>query len=174
MKKRWALLVIGIGGLVAAQAGDLKSEFTKWYKAGIPKLEKAFETKNIQFFESVATKGFTYRSFSGQVEQRAGAMAGLKQMFQMMNTIDCSFTMGKVSVKGSTATVEATGKFKCTMKDPQTSKSHKLDTTTYERQTWVKQGGKWMISGIVEYKQAVVLLDGKAVDPVTLQPKPGG
>jgi hypothetical protein len=171
---RSSFALIAVCGLAAAHAGDAKAEFAKWYKAGIPKLERAFETKDIRFFDSVASTGFTYKAFTGEVQKRTDALAGLKQMFAMMDTIDCKFTMGKVSVKGTKATVDATSKFRCTMQNPQTKKTHKLDTTTYERQSWVKQGGKWMISGIVEYKKPIVLLDGKPVDPRTLQPISGG
>lgn len=171
---RLAFASIVVCGLASAYAGDTKTEFTKWYRAGIPKLEKAFETKDLRFFDSVASTGFTYKAFTGEVQKRTDALAGLKQMFTMMDTIDCKFTMGKVAVKGTGATVDATSKFRCTMKDPQTKKIHKLDTTTYERQSWVKQGGKWMIAGIVEYKKPIVLLNGKPVDPRTIQPPSGG
>lgn len=160
-----AIVVVAVGALALARP-NATAEFKKFLDKEGPNVMKAFKNKDIKYFERMSTSDFTYKEFGKPATNKKDSLAGMQMMFGMMKTIDASYTLQSVKVNGNSATVLLTSRIKgVTKADPRTKKEHKMDATTYEKETWVRNGKSWKLKSIVETKQSKMLMDGKPFHP---------
>jgi ketosteroid isomerase-like protein len=164
MQKLKGALMLAVLAAVTMAFADSAADFRKFMRAEGPKVMKAFKNKDIKYFENTSTSDFTYKEFGKPASSKKDSLAGMQMMFGMMQSIDPSFTMHTVKVSGNTATVTLTSRMKGKMMGPD-KKTHKMDATTYEKETWVKQGNTWKLKKIEETKKSKMLMDGKPFDP---------
>ena len=166
MNKRKLIIIFSLAvSAVALARPDATADFKKFLMSEGQKSMKAFADKNIKYFETMSTADFTMTE-RGQKMDKKSSMAGLKQWFGMMKSIKASFKLTSAKSDGKTgvATMTSTmvGWTKPTAND---KKSHKMEMTGYEKQTWVKKGSSWKLKSIEEAKPGKMTMDGKPFDP---------
>ncbi len=165
IKRTSALIVVGLY-IVAIASADQTKEFKKYMTAMYPKMVKAFRTKDIKFFSDAATPDFTETAM-GRTMNRDEALANFGQMFQMVKSIDVKTKPSQLTFKADKGKGTVTGKWVYVgmMKPDAKGKSHKLEATSYTRESWMKKGKDWMIYKMEDTKPGTVKIDGRVVDP---------
>ena len=155
-----AAVVVG-----SAFAHDANADFKKFLTGMLPKVVKAFETKNVKFFDSISTADFTETEM-GKTMNKAESMAGMSQMFKSAKTIKCSFKLDSSSVKGDTGTAMTSGRMTAIMNPTKPKgKPSTMVADMWMKETWVKDGKGWKIKHIDEAKPSKMTMDGKPFDP---------
>ncbi len=159
-------LLAGTGMLACcAVAASSDGDFKKFITAEIPKMNMAFNKKDVSYFEKVGTDNFT-ETQGGKTAKKAEAMASLKQLFSMASSIDCKYSILSCASKGNTGTVLMHGILKTTMPAATAKgKSQSMVMDMTEKQTWVKVGKNWKISSLSEAKPLKMTVNGKPMDP---------
>lgn len=166
--KRTLLLTACVAGLIgqALAADDLKTFLMK----DMPKMEKAFLTGDVSYFDKASTADFTMTEM--------GRTMTKKESLQQMAEMNKMYKMTKVKVKILSAVTKGNkGTAKTTMHTEMVSlpakkgdKTHVITTESYYTETYVRVGNSWKIQKIVPTKPGKMLMDGKPFDP----PKMGG
>jgi len=132
----------------------------------VPKLERAFETRDLKFFNAISTPDFVDKEM-GSAMTKAQAMEQMKMMFQMAKSINCHFNVMSTSVAGNNATLKASGHIVTVMKPqgPKDKKTHTMVIDMWTKETWVKAGTTWKIKMLEEAKPAKMTMDGKPYNP---------
>lgn len=165
---RTITLVVASALVAVALAFGPKEEFEAYLKKNTPIVEKAFATENFAYFQKNSARDFTYTDLSGKTEKKAGAMAGLKTMFDSSSNIKVKIAYSGVAVRGNIATMKTTQKWSMTTKGPD-GKPAKMSMTMTTEDTMKKVGGKWMMFKIVEKGVSDMKMNGK---PMGGAPRP--
>jgi len=158
------LATLTMGLAVSSLAFDAVSDFKAYLKKFEAGVVKAFATKNHKFFETISTPDFTYTDASGRKMTKKESIAQMKGMFDSMGPAKASFKSSGHAVKGNTATANYVGHFVMSQKGPD-GKAHKLEMTSYTKETYKKVGAKWLVHSMVETKPGKMTMDGKPFDP---------
>ncbi len=144
---------------------DANSDFKKFMTSMIPKVEKAFKTGDLKFFEDISTADFTEKEM-GKTYTKAESMAQMKQGLAMGKPSEVKFKLMSSKVMGNTATAVTSGHMVMMMKAQKPKdKAHRMVMDMWEKQTWVKDGKAWKIKMIEEAKPSKMTMDGKPMDP---------
>jgi hypothetical protein len=109
--------------------------------------DQAIMKKDIGWFGRTAAPGF-WAIDHGQKMNVNQAMAGIKQLFAAMKSIDSVHSSCvSASMKGDTVTAVVDGKIMGTMIGAK-GKTMKIVDQSRDRETWVKMGGKWKIKSV--------------------------
>lgn len=162
MKK---LLIVSIASACAfAMAFDATSDFKKYMAEMKPKVEKAFATKDIKFFEENTTSDFT-ETMNGKKTTKKESMKGLKDFFAMCKSIKTSMKVMSCSVKGSSATATISSHLVAVMNPMQKGgKPMTIVMDSTEKQIFEKTGTSWKLKALEQVKVKGTL-DGKPFDP---------
>lgn len=166
--KRLTLLILGSAMICSvAAARDADSEFKAFMKALLPRLEKAFETKNVKFFEDISTADFQDK-MGPQKMTKAQSMAEMRRQFKTMKSMDCSFKLVSTKVTGNTAVSLTHSKATMITLPEGNEKSHVMKAEMWEKETWVKVGKTWKIRILEQAKPMKMWMDGKPFDPAKM------
>jgi len=159
--KRLTLWILG-GAMLSsfAAARDTDSEFKAFMKATIPKLEKAFDTMDLGFFDKISTADFTDKA-NGQQTKKAEMLAQMKQQFAMTKTLKSNFKLLSTKASGNTGVAMTWAKATMTTKPQGKEKSHTMVVEMWEKQTWVRDGKSWKIKLLEATKPVKMTMDGK-------------
>jgi hypothetical protein len=155
------------GAMIAASAlsSDQTAEFKKFMMSMKPKVEMAFDHKDMKMFDQMSTKDFTETAM-GHTMTKSQAMAEMKKEFATVKSVDCHLSLTSAKADKGTGTAFTTGHVvMMTMPDPK-GKSHKVSVDMWEKQTWVKQGSTWKIKHLEQVKPPVTMMDGKPMQPM--------
>lgn len=122
--------------------------------------KKAFESRNIKFFESTSTSDFVYIDFEKKKQTKAQSMESLKGLFATAKTLAVQVTCGKYSFAKGVGKHVNTMKATVTMLDKE-SKSHTIVITTTTEDTLKKVGGTWKVAVVREISKPTMTIDGK-------------
>jgi hypothetical protein len=138
--------------------------FSNFLKAEMPKANKAFEAKNMGYFQAVSTPDFSYTDLLGNTQQKKGALAGLKAMFDSSQTIKVQTKLISVKENAQGGVCDLESKYDIVTKPGPDKKTHRMQMTSKTRETWVKQGRTYKLKHIKELK-AESMMDGKPMPP---------
>lgn len=124
--------------------------------------KKAFESRDIKFFESTSTSDFVYIDFEKNKQTKAQSMASMKNLFATAKTLTVQVTCGKYSFAKGVGKHVSTAKATVTLLDKD-NKSHTLVITTTTEETLKKVGGAWKVSMVRELSKPVATMDGKPI-----------
>lgn len=145
----------------ALAATDLKTFLLR----ETPKMEKAFMTGDVSYFEKISTKDFTMTEM-GQTVDKKTSLDQMKQMNQMMKMKKIKTKLVSAVTKGNVGTAVTTMYAEATMAPMKKGdKSHKMVTEAFYTETWVRVGNGWKVQKIVATKPTKMLMDGKPFDP---------
>lgn len=130
----------------------------------MPKLVRAFETKDVAFFDRISTADFTEK-YMGRTMTKKEAMAQMKTEMASVKAIKCSFKILSAKVMGNTGIAMTAGHMTMTSKPMGKEKSHKMVMDMWEKETWVRSGNGWKIKSLEEAKPMKMMVDGKPMDP---------
>lgn len=122
--------------------------------------KKAFESRNIKFFEATSTSDFTYIDFEKKKQNRAQTMESLKGLFATAKTLAVQVTCGKYSFSKGVGKHVNTMKATVTMLDKD-NKSHTIVITSTTEDTLKKVGGTWKVAMVREISKPTMTVDGK-------------
>jgi hypothetical protein len=163
--KRILGIVLGAAMCASAFAGDANADFAKFAKEMAPRAKRAFEAKNVKFFESTAAPDFVDKMM-GQPMTRKQSMAEMKRMFDESKSIKADLKVLSTKASGNTGVAMTFGHMtiitKPTKQDP---KSHKLVMDMWLKETWVRSGKTWKMKMIETAKPMKMMMDGKPMDP---------
>lgn len=162
MKKLLALTLataLAVTGWAQTQK-EFVAHLTKVESAAI----KAFEKKDIKWFENASSADFTYTAHDGAKSDKKTSMAGMTQMFGMAEKIKVFQKRGAVSLKGSTGTAVYDGTFHVTMKPGPDKKTHVMTIKGKTKETWKKVGSQWKLTNITDIGPQTYLMDGKPMN----------
>jgi len=161
MKSMKISAVLAVCAVAAASALAFAGELKAFLKAEIPKSAKAFENKNIAYFEACSTADFTYTDIKGKTQPKKEAMAGLKSMFDQSKSIKCTMRLVSVKETDKGGTIVVDNKYDTeTMPGPD-KKTHHMVMGMTTQEVWVKQGKAYKLKSIKEVKMGQMLMDGK-------------
>jgi hypothetical protein len=155
-----SLIVLG-AVLAATSSAAAQSDFKAAMQAMIPKVEKAFETKNMAYFEAIAAPDFVDKSM-GQTLNRKQAMAEMKMQVNMTQSMKMHMKLVSAQASGSTGHAVLTGSASFTMKPGKDGKAHTMTTQFTEHQTWVRSGSGWKLK-VLDEAMSNTKMDGKAM-----------
>jgi hypothetical protein len=155
---------IFLGALVASSAfaADQTAEFKKFLMSEQGAMTKAFQTKDISWFFKTSTPDFS-EVMEGKTTQKKESLAGLKQWFDMMATIKVtSAELTSANAANDKGVAMVHEKMTGTMKPQKPhGKGSVMVMESWEKESWVKVKGKWMIQKIEEVKPTKMTIDGK-------------
>lgn len=146
-----------LAALSLAVAGELEAFLT----AEMPKSKRAFETKNVGYFEAVSTPDFTYTDIAGKTQKKKEAIAGLKMMFDQSQSIKATMKLVSITENAGGGIVVVDNHYDTVTKPGPDKKSHRMEMSMTTKETWVKSGRKFKLKKIVETKVGKMLMDGK-------------
>lgn len=170
--KRFTSIVLAFAALTTfASARDANSDFKRFLKQLLPKLEKAFATKDASWFDKMTTPDFT-EVMMGQTMTKQQAMAGMKQQFQTVESCKAKFQILTAKVVNGKGLASAKGNFIMIMKPGADKKKHTMTMSMKTKETWVRSGNAWKLQKLEEQGQGKMLMDGKPFDPSKMMPPP--
>lgn len=161
-----AIIILCAASLAGnAFSADGNSDFKRFMLRTIPKLERAFDHKDLSFFEKISTADFTETEM-GQTYTKAQSMSQMKAGNNQAKSIHAKFKLLTSSVSGNTAMAMTFGHITTVMKPhgPK-DKAHRMSMDMWGKETWVRSGKSWMIQKLEEAKPSKMTMDGKAIDP---------
>ena len=173
--KRFTSLALALAALTTvAMARDANSDFKKFLVQLMPRLEKAFATKDASFFDKMTTPDFT-EVMMGQTFTKAQSMANMKQQFQTVESCKAKFKVLSSKVVGNNGFSSARGRFVMIMKPmSKGDKKHTMEIDMKTKETWVRTPAGWKLKKLEELGKGKMLMDGKPFDPSKMAPPPGG
>ncbi len=149
-----------------ALARDESSEFKKFMAATLPKAKKAFNSKDLKFFETTAAPDFVEKSM-GKTVNRQQSMANMKQMFAGAKSMNCWFELQSASAKGGVGIAMTHSRMTAIMNPMKKGdkKTHAMKGEGWTKMTWVKMGKTWKLKMIEDAKPSKMTMDGKPFDP---------
>lgn len=152
----------------AALAFGPDEDYAKFMKAELPKLEKAFNTKDIGYFQKNSTDDFVSKE-NGRTMNKKESLAQMKQMFGMAQAIKTNFKVVSSSVKGNLGTAMVEGDAILHMKPMKAGeKGQTWQIHMWEKEVWQKVGKTWKMKSIEQSKPPTMKIDGKVVDPTKM------
>lgn len=145
-----------------------KEELDAYLKKMLPVAERAFAKEDIEFFKKASTPDFTYTDVSGKTEKKAGAMAGLKTMFDSSSNIKVKMAYSGLTAGGNMGKIHTVQKWSMDTKGPD-GKPAKMSMTMKTDETFKKVGNKWLLHKIVEKGMSDMKMNGK---PMGAPPAP--
>lgn len=139
----------------ASDEADIKAVHTAFAKVALTNDIK----KIVKAADAMMAKDFTMVQ-GGQTMSKTQWMEMVKSQMGMAKISKWSFSHKNIKVKGNTATLVTTLVVSATMKNPQTGKDSKIDSTSVSNETMVKNGGKWQVKKLVSVSDKT-LIDGK-------------
>lgn len=164
MKRKFAVLLVLSLAASYAFARDASAEFKKYVSSMMPKILRAIEKCDADFFDKISTSDFTMTEM-GRTANKAQSLAEMKQMGQMVKSMKGSMKLLTAKVVDGKGIATTYGKYHSVMKPDQTGKSHTMDLEIWYTETWVKSGNGWKIQKMVATKPGKMLMDGKPMDP---------
>ena len=162
MRASFAVCMLAAAAVVVN--ADVRAELQKEYDRYI----KAYKSHDLKTLDAMATPDFKMK-MGNTVMDRTQAMAMMKQEFASMpKGGEATVKVGKITTKGNTVIAVSTGSFKNKMKGPD-GKWHQMAGSGKSRETFVKTPSGWKIK-LVEQLSMSMTMDGKPVDPMTMQP----
>ena len=170
--KRFTSIALAAAALTtAAFAKDANSDFKRFLVQLLPKLEKAFATKDASWFDKITTDDFT-ETMMGQTITKQQAMAGMKQQFQTVESCKAKFKILTAKVVNGKGIATAAGNFTMIMKPGADKKKHTMTMSMRTKETWVRSGNAWKLQKLEEHGQGQMKMDGKPFDPSKMMPPP--
>lgn len=166
MKRTTITVLAATAAFASAFAGSADSDFKAFLQQELPKAEKAFNTKDIGYFERMSTSDFTEKEM-GKTYNKAQSIAEMKSMASMTKTMKCKFKVLSAKTSGNTGIAMVSGHMECTT-GPMSKgdkKNHSMVMDMWEKQTWVRDGKGWKMKGLEETKPMKLIMDGKSADP---------
>jgi len=157
------LSVLAFGMLLAASGSAAQSDFKTFIKAMVPKVEKAFATKDYGFFDSVAAPDYVNKEM-GQTLNRKQAMDEMKVSMAMTKSMKINLNLVSADASGGTGHAVLTGSASFVSKPDKSGKSHVMSAQFTEHQTWVRTGSKWKLK-VQEDTFSNMTQDGKPMKP---------
>lgn len=124
--------------------------------------KKAFEARDIKFFENTSTSDFVYIDFEKNKQTKSQSMASMKSLFSSAKTLTVQITCGKYSFAKGVGKHVTTSKATVTLLDKD-KRSHTLVVTTTTEETLKRVGGVWKVSMVRELSKPIATMDGKPV-----------
>ena len=163
--RRIAVLACAAIVCAGAYSRDANSDFKMFLMKLLPKAKRAFETKDVGFFDKMSTADFS-ESMGDKTSTKAQSMAEMKRWFGMSSNIKCSFKLLSAKADGSMGTATFADHMTFNMKPQKKGdKMHKVVMDMWEKQTWVRSGKGWKLKMIGQMKPMKMWMDGKPMDP---------
>src|SRR6188474_2373298 len=136
--KRFLSILLATSALATlATARDANSDFRTFLNRLLPKLEKAFATRDAKFFDNISTSDFT-ETMMGQTFTKAQSMAQMKQQFKTVESCKAKFKILSAKVQGGNGLATAAGHFVMVMKPmAKGDKKHTMVMDMKTKETWV-------------------------------------
>ncbi len=134
-------------------------EFGAFVKVNVPKIAKAIEKADANFFDAITTPDFT-ETTGGRVVRKARALVEMRLEFNMMKSASCKIDLLSAKSVGTSGTSLTHIKMSSVTKPGKDGKSHSMAIESWGQQTWVKKGTTWKLKSIVETKEPRMWLDG--------------
>lgn len=154
------LSVVILGSLAAANGSAAgPSDFKAFMKAMVPKIQKAFATKDVAFFDSIAAPDFVDKSL-GQTLGRRQAMKEMKAEMGSVKSMKLDMKLVSAEASGGIGRAVTAGNATFTTKPGKGGKSHVMSMRFIERQTWVRSGSTWKLK-VLDETMSDGKMDGK-------------
>lgn len=153
-------IVAGLATISMA-AFAFAGEFKRFISAETPKGFKAFQTKNLAYFQNVSTDDFVYVGTGGEKQNKKQSMASLKQMFDEAKSIIAGGRIKSTKENAKGGTVEMENSYDILLKPGKDGKPHRMQMQSWTRETWVLVGNTYKVQKIEDLKPSKMMMDGK-------------
>jgi len=154
------VLAMAMGALTLGVASaKSNSDFNSFMKAMVPKVEKAFTSKDAAFFDSISSADFVDISMGQKLNQKQ-AMDEMKTSFKATKSMKMTMKLMNTKVSGNTGTAVVSGTATFAMPPGKDGKAHVMAMNFTENQTWVRTGSTWKLK-VLEEKMNGGTMDGK-------------
>lgn len=146
---------------ISVAAFAFAGEFKKFIMAETPKGFRAFQMKNLAYFQNVSTDDFVYVGMGGQKQGKKESMASLKQMFDQAKTIVAGGRVKSTTENAKGGAVEMESSYDILLKPGKDGKTHRMQVQSWTRETWVQVGNAYKVQKIEDLKPSKMMMDGK-------------
>ena len=161
------IVFVGLTGILLGAVGmskDATADFRKFFLGHNPRLIKAFEKKDIGYFETMATDDFIDKE-GGKAARKKQALVELKQTFDTAKTINY-----RIELLSARATKDqAVANVHQVMSLELWPRKHKREGTKmvmemWTKETWVNTKAGWKIRIVEDNKPMRLTVTGKSAD----------
>jgi ketosteroid isomerase-like protein len=163
MKPTRLLLFAGLCaslGFTACTKDDAQGNIKQQYAA----MDAAFNKKDLAQYMSHLGPDFTAHTAAGKVFHHDDYQTMTSDNIKA-GDVKVDTSASNIQVNGDSATVDSTSHQTGTITMPSDGKQHKIDATTYTKDTWKKLKDGWKLVSIDETAKSKISLDGTPQAP---------
>ncbi len=162
-------LIAALLALAAPSFAQVDAKVSKELQVGYAKMIGKLKSKDVKGMMTMVTKDAVIKEM-GQTMTRDQFEANVKQQLGMMEFISASIKFQKLTVKNGVATTEHTETVKFKMPGGADGKLAVMDMVAKYKATFKNVGGDWKLHRSEGIGMPEMKMNGKAVNPMTMQP----